>query len=196
MRSTPATTPGQEGPRGDPVARSQPIADARTRLLRERRACAVHGATFFTDTGIASVAVTARDARSEREAALRRLRTGKSRWYSPSTSSTRASTSRGRHRPVPASDGERDRVSATARARPSTCRRQGVLTVLDFIGTANRRFRFVDRFGRCWRDARGGEAGDRGRLPAPSRGHRDQARQGEPARRARQRAREPRRSDA
>ena len=95
-------------------------ADAGARVLREHRARRVHGRRF-TKHGVAGgggdlAASIAPDGR----AAARGLREPAScGCSSPSTCSTRASTCRGRHDPVPAADRERHGLPAAARPRPA-----------------------------------------------------------------------------
>ena len=137
---------GPSSGRGGPAEDRRPVAHARARLLRQRRARPLHGAALHGARPACRGALGSEPFRRAQGRLARPLGREAASRSSRSTSSTRASTSRAS-----------TRCSSSARrtARRSSCSNsgrglrkaagKGACTVLDFVGTHRKEFRFDRR---------------------------------------------------
>ena len=144
--------------------------DAGARLLRQRRACAVHGAGVPRgghpgDGGLGGHAGRTSDV--ERARAI--LASGASTSSSPSTSSTKASTSPRSTRCCCCGRPTAPRLfPAAARTRSAPAHGKTVCTVLDFVGHHARSSGSIGGFARCWAAPARSWRGRSSRLPLPA----------------------------
>ena len=146
--STPATTPGRAWScKRCTDHADDPATMRRLGLLRQRRARAIHGAHFNAARHRRRRGLGRQPAGRRAKAALRDLAAGAINVvFSVDLFNEGVDVPAGRHGAHAAPDREPHAVPPAARARPAHDRGQAFCTVLDFVGTHRREFRFDRRY--------------------------------------------------